>query len=177
MNILTIDPGLSVKPGGTGLALFKNNDINPTETKIIFPIGKTWEERLFYVQDEIENKLKEIGYSRNLKVYIELPTFFTSVKGMTCATGKDNADSDLVKLAALAGSIYCIAKTHVYGQDSGVYFIRIQEWKGTLSKRAVESRIKRRLGLKQLPFSSHALDAVGIGLYVLGHFSANSEIK
>lgn len=47
----------------------------------------------------------------------------------------------------------------------------VSEWKGQMPKRVVEQRIARAIGLKALDgrrIESHAVDAVGIGLWLIG---------
>ena len=51
--------------------------------------------------------------------------------------------------------------------------IEVNRWKGQLSKKNVEQRIKNKLGEQvcdTLGIKTHAWDAVGIGLYCKGYF-------
>jgi hypothetical protein len=178
--IVGIDPGLSKSPGGTGWALFESKsgcsgivNLLPEKVGILRPSGISWVERADSICRQLEVMLNGGELSGVSRAYIELPTFFASTKGMTCATGKEHDDSDLVKLAFLVGEI----RHTFYMFGIRCTLVRVNEWKGTLSKIAVERRVAKRLrtdlqGLKSLGIDSHAVDAVGICLYAQGRFKA-----
>ena len=80
---------------------------------------------------------------------------------MTAARG------DLQKLTFLVGNY--AALTWRYG--IAFYPWLVNDWKGQMSKIAVEKAIKRRLhDIEILGVDSHMWDAIGIGLHAQGHF-------
>lgn len=166
MKFITIDPGL----GGTGYAVF-GEGLFPEKTGVLH--SKTtgsWAQRQTDIIEGLDDALSYI--SQLDRAYIELPAFFESNKGVTCATGKDGGDSDLVKLSVMVGRIY----EAMLGYDLDIHLIRVNHWKGTLPKKIVSLRIQKRLGLESTGeevFGDHACDAVGIGLFVKGVFKAN----
>ena len=178
---VTVDPGL----GGTGYAVFSSESsvLLPILTGVVSPLTnqeKLWPQR----QTEVMEKLFPIlinnyfvkGKWQITKAYIELPTMFMTPKGMACATGQNGADSSLVKLAVLVGRLY-----EMFDSESiPVELIAVNEWKGTLPKKAVSARIQERLHLSCsgiAKFGDHACDAVGMGLYVKKVFKANTGDK
>jgi hypothetical protein len=193
--ILCVDPGLSMGSGGTGWAVFNDDSLIPERTGVIRSGKGTWQQRAENICITMEHMLNysEICDVRMLAAaYIELPTFFQNEKGLTCATGKDGDDSDLVKLSYLVGRIAGM----FYMWQVPVTTVRINGaggWKGTgMGKMVVAHRIADRLGLKaegrqddpklvrvkggEAVISSHAIDAVGIGLHIKGVFKANAKL-
>ena len=167
MTFVCIDPGIQ----GSGLAVFNGKDLMPAKTAVFKAksVKETWINRASEIVDQLEDFLLD-----NLsikKAYIELPTFFTSAKGASCATGKNGDDSDLVKLSVLIGRFYEL----FLGLKIEVEFIRVNDWKCQLPKEVVIQRISRRLKCSIDTFPNHAADAVGMGLWVLGVFAANSS--
>lgn len=161
---LTIDPGL----GGTGLCV-SGDALFPVHTEVIDSksFGSSWTDRATEIADQLDSfadkwKLEE--------VYIELPAFFTSAKGASCAAGKNGGDSDLVKLSVLVGRFYEL----FHRRGIPVEFIRINDWKGQLPKRVVAQRVANRLKCKPDAFPNHVMDAVGMSLHVKNCFSANT---
>jgi len=183
--ILCIDPGFSVGSGGTGWALFSDSKVSlfPEKTGVIKTRSGTWEERISQVVTSLAKQPALFAFmGPRCLVYIELPTFFQTEKGMSCATGKKGDDSDLVKLSILVGMI----KQYYVSLGCTVRMLRINDWKGTIKKPAVAARIARRLWPGEFTvdddpairafeeFGDHALDAVGMGLFVKGVFKANA---
>lgn len=100
-----------------------------------------------------------------LTVYVEWPTFFDSGVGHAVARR-----GDLGKLTFGAGYI-CGALGECFGCQTVP--VTVNEWKGQLPKAVVTERIKHLLGknkCQRLGITSHAWDAVGIGLYAKGCF-------
>ncbi len=173
---LTVDPGL----GGTGLAVFDTEQLAPINTAVLnFKTAKAdWIDRATEIVEQLDAFLEKYNtkfhyLSAISTAYIELPAFFTSAKGASCATGKDGGDSDLVKLAVLIGRFY-----EVFAMRSiKIKFIRVNDWKGTLSKEAVIKRICSRLKCPIDAYPNHVADSVGIGLFVKNCFAANTGVK
>jgi Holliday junction resolvasome RuvABC endonuclease subunit len=159
-KFLAIDPGIL----GTGWALFWEEEyiIPPEKTGVLFTKVHATKENWLARAMSIIVGLEESQLHKEIsKVYIELPTFFQSAKGQVCASGKDGADSDLVKLSVLIGMIV----GHFAINSVRVELIPVNKWKGQLTKTAVHARLKNRLGDK-FKYTNHADDAVGIGLWV-----------
>jgi hypothetical protein len=174
MTLVCIDPGLSMGEGGTGWAMFENK-LMPEKWGVVKPRrqdGLEWIERSNSIIVQLGSMFDIADMRKRPKALIELPTFFQSLKGSACATGKSGDDSDLVKLAVHVGRLY----EFFYHLEWSVEFIRVNEWKGTMSKTAVVERINRRLE-KVVDFGDHATDAVGMGLHYKGVFAANAMPK
>ena len=151
INTITVDPGWY-----TGLAYWSGN-LEPDFKLIkVRRIGKkklTWEEKI----DSMSIQFK--AYCHIVKpqtVYIESTTVYAqSAKSMS-------ATRHLMHLNVLIGEYRRGAK------EAGANKIKLlepMEWKGQLSKKATDLRIKRINGLT---YPSHISDAVGIGLSIQG---------
>ena len=95
-------------------------------------------------------------------VIVEYPSYFESSLGQTVARS-----GDLLKLTTLVGIIS--GRVH----PLPCVLVPVNTWKGQLPKSIVEKRVKRIIGLEKfnrLRVRSHAIDAVGIGLWSLGRF-------
>lgn len=97
------------------------------------------------------------------RMYYELPQF---IQGRY----EVNASGDLVKLCIVAGVI--AGRLH----RAHVKPIRIVDWKGQLSKEKTKERVAQILlgvmpgGYRLSSTTTHEVDAVGIGLYIIGEF-------
>lgn len=89
-------------------------------------------------------------------VYCEFPQFFSSAGGQMCA-----ARGDLAKLTFLVGRI---AESCYHHQVKFVP-VEVNTWKGQLPKEVVEKRVCNKLGIRHGKITSHAMDAVGIGMW------------
>lgn len=159
--ILYVDPGVR-----TGYAFFRDkNDLSPIYgtidiEKIYRDIGKkihtqTRESKLYYLTAAFANLLSSLN-----------PSFCTieGVEAYKSETGKISVSSgDAFFLAYIVGGYASIAMKR--GIQTSIMLAR--EWKGQLSKDAVENRIKRVN--PSLSFaSSHECDAVGMGFSKAG---------
>lgn len=151
---MTIDPGIS----GTGYALWSEKMIL-LDAGIFSSRNKGWLEKA----EDIASQLKVYMVGKKVtQAHIELPSFFQSSGGETVARR-----GDLVKLTLMAGLIHGTFK--VLG--CRVKYVSIANWKGQLPKNVVEKRVRKRVEedtWNGLDIKSHAIDAVGIGLYVKG---------
>lgn len=162
---LSLDPGLT----GMGLAVWEERTwadrraVAPLCSQTFEPSGKMdWEQR---GQDYAE-RLGRYLFTQSFEVveaYCEFPIFYASSPGghMAAATG------DLLKLTYSVG---CLAGAIAPGH---FHAIKVPDWKGQLSKRLVEDRIRKLLGNEkcdELGITSHGWDAVGVGLYERGLF-------
>lgn len=151
--LIFIDPGIS----GTGYAVWEKeffsiyaaSGVQPKHYGLIHKI-------------DVEVQLKEfkelIKMLSPCKVYIEDAAFMTgSVKGQAAArTGS------VVKLAQYIGRLQQICAD----LDCEAELISVMKWKGTLPKKVVWDRIFKVL--PDLKAKSHALDAIGLGLWKMG---------
>lgn len=156
-RVLSIDPGLN----GTGWVvafLNRNGQVNIIRSGIINEKNGTLEERAGAIAAEIVWIANRNNVSR---ICCEYPAFFDSVSGQMVAKR-----GDLVKLTFLIG--YIAGMLHEFGKCE---LIPVNEWKGQLPKSVINERVKQILGEKRwnlLGLKSHAVDACGIALFVLG---------
>lgn len=167
---LTIDPGT----GGTGWALWNDAhkhrpDEEPDQVGVFTPIrDQPWLLQMHSVAMEIERVFRYVrGKSASQPIsqlLIEWPRFMESEGGQKSATS-----GALVKLAAVCGAICTVAMS----QGVPVLLVEVNDWKGQMSKTAVEHRVKKRLGDKWCRENlrgEHMFHAVGIGLHWKGAF-------
>lgn len=146
---MTVDPGL----GGTGYAVW-TKDWKLLHTGILRSRKDSLSDRC----EDIGRQLAALAHCDGTiaTVYFEMPAFHGSAGGQV--TAKSGA---LVKLVFCVGWISSLVHA-----KCKVGFVPVRDWKGQLPKDIVWSRIRKILpGCKA---ESHALDAVGIGLYLAG---------
>lgn len=164
--ILTVDPGVS----GTGLALWKEENWGkldyPINCSNLYPIKtKNWTYTALGLANGFIYALglkEEKFFGKIIKVIIEQPKFFAD-----SAEGSMHAKSDNL------GKLYMLVGMLAYAADkfgAEVELIRVDAWKGQLSKQAVISRIEKRLPeiKERLNPKSHSWDAIGIALAAQG---------
>jgi hypothetical protein len=162
--ILTVDPGVS----GTGLALWKEESWGkleyPVKCENIYPKkSSNWINRALSMTDKFSKVINTVCFSPLngviTKVIIEQPKFFAD-----SAEGEMHAKSDNL------GKLYMLVGMFSYAAGTPVELIRVDDWKGQLSKKVVEVRIIKRLPeiKKRLNPKSHSFDAIGIGLAAQG---------
>lgn len=149
--LIFIDPGIS----GTGYAVwskFRFKYYTPVITNIHGIINK---KDVNIQLDKFKTLIKSFI---PCKVYIEDAAFMTgSVKGQAAAkTGS------VVKLSQYIGRLQQICAD----LDCETELISVMKWKGTLPKKVVWDRIFKVL--PDLKAKSHALDAIGLGLWKMG---------
>ena len=146
---ISIDPGVS----GTGYAIWTDDGVLK-EWGNIYPdaADQTFDTRA----RSITKKLRVIALRCKISdCYIELPALHSSEGG--AVTARSGA---LVKLAFMVGMVYSMfQKSHL---------IPVADWKGSLPKEVVASRVRKQFPGKAIV--NHSVDAVGIGLYVTGRF-------
>lgn len=152
-----------------GFAFFAWNTLleRPLVAAVLTPrkVNTTfWMDRLHWMADQLEEEVDRwIDKGWNPKLYaMEWPEFRPSAGGMAAA-----ATDALGQLAAAVG--YHSACAHE--RNCLAELVRVSHWKGVLPKTVVEARLRGRPGLVDKsgdPIKSHAVDAVGIGLFVKG---------
>lgn len=163
-HALSVDPGIS----GTGFAVWHWDEtweqlVPPVQVGNLYPkYDKEFEDsewRWLAGALNLSEQLVRVQRSWNcVRVFMEFPSYFKSMGGQTTANS-----GALVKLSVLVGILA--------GTLKEVNLVHVNDWKGQLPKVLVKHRIQRRLGesaCKQ--FRAHMWDAVGIGLYMKGHF-------
>jgi len=158
-----IDPGLS----GTGYAIWTweagGGRMTPPLTcgVLTAPSKKSWDDRVQWYFIEL---CELYIHNKCWGTIVEWPNYRPTMMGQMVA-----ARGDLGKLFAI--STVCLSvgwSNNGFGSP-----ISVNKWKGQLSKEIVRKRIEKRIGLVAVDGSkieSHAVDAVGIGLYWKGCF-------
>ena len=147
----TLDPGLM----GTGYAIwdcqwrFQKAGIIKCSHE---HKDEDWVERA----EDIRFQLRRVVLQNNVNSgWLEYPAYFASAGGQMVA-----GRGDLLKLTFLTGILYTTFED--------AYLVPVNQWKGQLPKDVVEKRVRKILGKKIADYSSHAIDAIGIGLAVSG---------
>lgn len=145
---LTIDPGIS----GTGWALWDDKWKLKAHGVINAPSKFPWEDKCRCVMKQ----LRSIGWKieGRTEAWVELPKQMGGARGAATAAG-----GSLRKLTVLVGMIM---------NEFDARTIEVNDWKGQLPKEVVAKRVMAIL--PNCTAKSHAMDAVGIGLYVAGRF-------
>jgi hypothetical protein len=163
-SLLALDPGLN----GTGYAMWKSRSRAehharrwaPDQVGVINVRGPEvdWWERALMIAELVAL----MRYSERTRVVCEFTEYHQAAhRVMSWKTG------DLQKLTFLSGVIFAMTRPNSF------FPIVTSGWKGQLSKRLVEERIRKKLGretCERLGIKTHAWDAVGIGLWALGRF-------
>ncbi len=159
VDMIAIDPGFH-----SGVAAFLTGCDKPAAVGMLRAPNKKdplWDrvEFLLVQMDVLMSGLiEQFDISSKCRVLIEYPAFFSGSGGrMTAARG------DLVKLAFITGAL----AAHISGLQLTIVPVEVSAWKGQLSKKHVNERIKK---LIQMEFADHIADAVGIGLWDRGVF-------
>lgn len=161
--LATLDPGLRA----CGIAVFRDSTLvaaglprNPQQRG---RGGQTW----FAMSLSVRLWLHERGFVTLRRVIAECPQVYTAGK----AKGDPN---DLIELAGVVGA--------VLGQADcdDIATVSPREWKGTLDADVMTERIRERLTATEAEridpdvpehLQHNTLDAIGIGLHVLGRLA------
>ncbi len=154
-DIMTIDPGL----GGTGWAYWDelsrpNKAIAPDKAGVIPPQHGDVYQRIYRIALLVSEEVKRRGVDR---LVIEAQELWTSDETSMAATSSGR----LFNLVMLVGGIITESLRCKRLNSTNICLVRPTTWKGQLSKRAIDNRIKRAIGKK---YPDHIADAVGIGL-------------
>lgn len=161
--ILAVDGALEV-----GWALWDSGSWkageNPCQVGVIVPRSRpNWRTRGEDMFGDFASTIGQFEPGPGSTAFLELPAFFESGGGASARTGS------LVKLSMAVGGIW--RTLDILGFN--VEFVPVQEWKGQTKKEHTIRRVKKRLGedmCSRLGITSHAWDAVGIGLYKQGRW-------
>ena len=160
----SIDPGAEA-----AFAFWDKHKPAPLQVFMFQPFRRaSWETRVKQTCDALQRAAQRtiemhVGTQYEIGSYIEYPMIMQSPGGTA-----SSRRGDLVKLAIAAGQL---ARTFSGPPlTEPVRWVEIGMWKGQMSKHATLMRVQRKMGENYRPFRSHEIDAVGIGLYVLGRF-------
>jgi hypothetical protein len=163
---LSIDPGL----GGTGIAVWRGGVPSRDFRKALLYRGTMRDEiadagiaeRGAALGNAVSAAVKRWTRIDVVRAYLEEPAFMGG--GPTARRG------DLVKLALTAGAIAATVKAQF--PRCRLTMVPVIEWKGNAPKAIVAKRVCDMMGweLENMGKENHELDAVGIGLHVLGVF-------
>lgn len=155
MTWITVDPGL----GGTGYAVFNSEGpgaVPPADFGVLHARRGDWRarahslRRAFWAECQVHVPIQ--------RIVIEFPELFASSAKSTASASKGN----LFQLTYLVGLLGAVAADYT-GEPPEL--ITPRQWKGQLPKEVVIRRMLRAYGHE---YSSHAADAVGIGLHLQG---------
>jgi len=155
-DVLTVDPGWN-----TGYAFWEAHNKLPDVG--MFKVSKaksiaSTEARLSDLWCKFEDLIDKYMPKLELCIIESVQLWEGSLTSMTAARR-----GDIFKLSMLIGGYAKVC------MDRGVdfEFLTAQQWKGQLTKKAVELRVKRRIG--QVYAADHITDAVGIGLSLMNN--------
>ncbi len=158
-HFFTIDPGAR-QNGGTGMAYFVLKNKHHIASVIFSSKESTYDERVDEIVSSVIMSVRTYG---NAPIFIEKPKFFDTGKGYVAA----KSDS-LGKLIYLYGRL-CQACLMARSENGKIIPLEIAHWKGQLSKEQVKRRVmKARPKLDYSKISGDEIDAIGMGLYILG---------
>lgn len=128
---------------------------SPSFTRLIRSAGENWIMKSF---NQIRQLETELLLSSPDIVYIEMPQFFETGRGMTA-----QRSGSIQKLAAFVGMLI-----NHFGEKK-IRLITPSTWKGQLPKDVVIKRIKKRWSNGGYPtFKADVWDAVGMGMWKMG---------
>ncbi len=161
-SMICIDPGVNI-----GYATFKSGKVEPFTYNDILSDSRSLESTRWLENcDNVIWKLKiflqsaasELCVPQLSPVFIEEPRFQNTHTGF-----KSAASQSLTKLVMQFGRIWELVRSFQYKPVA----VPIVTYKGQMQKVQVQHRVKRAIGLE---ITSHACDAVAIGLYMRGKF-------
>ena len=153
-KLMTIDPGLS----GTGYSVWHNDTLILCR-QIIPENNLTMEDKAKVIKKML---IEAINYRRIDHVAIEYPKVFGGATNMAIAMR-----GDIVKLAWFVGYICGAIVTN---RCVTYELVPVNTWKGQLPKSVIENRVRKIFPdpENKLSIKGHAIDAVGIGLFLKG---------
>lgn len=164
MRMITVDPGLCC-----GIVCWIHG--NPWRTTTITHSRKC--KGFFAKADDMIFRLQEYlrapaNFFSADEIHLEWPAVYPSPGGQTAARS-----GSIVKLAYITGRIAETFKS----VSSNLLYIDVRKWKGQVPKTIMNRRVQRVLeaeGIRSdIGKNSHELDALGIGLWVLGKLDNN----
>jgi len=155
--IVALDQGLS----GTGWALFEDGVLQDCGN--LYP-PKDIEDWLIRSEEFSAKIVDFFGQIKTGSTFLmEQPAYHGSDAGQTVARS-----GSLVRLCYFSGMLH----GYLRGEGYRIISVPVMKWKGQLPKAVVEKRIYRVLEKQGIPLKpkSHAIDAIGIGMWHEGDF-------
>jgi Holliday junction resolvasome RuvABC endonuclease subunit len=153
--IIAVDPGVN----GTGFAVFKEQDNGLVSAGILTSSSGWWLNRCFEICHKFDLVLTDIGIGHHV-VIVEEPSVMLGSSDAYASAMR----GDVVKLSMLVGML--LLRVEVYISACRIELVPVSRWKGNLPKKEVAYRVERIIG--KHPYKSHAIDAIGIGLWYKG---------
>jgi len=156
---MTVDPGI----GGTGIAYWdmisrgRSKPHLPDTVKAITSKEPVWESKVEAITATFSGVLEALKPNWVIIEFQEL--WAGSASSMASASG-----GSLFKLTYLTGQFGKAVNDRC---PNMAVLIGPSGWKGQLSKKAIDLRIRRAFG-KKVKFPNHVSDAVGMGLAIQG---------
>lgn len=155
---MTVDPGAVV-----GVALFRDLRLNDVATLRSKSRNKDYISGIHSIAKRLTQLIREW---RPTTIYCEEP--FVSTTGMARMSA---AKGDIVKLTFFVGTLIHIGMI----EKVPVRLVSVRDWKGQLPKARTQQlveqqcrRYRRERDVYSTNWNSHIVDAVGIGMYLLG---------
>jgi len=160
--LVAVDPGINAM----GIAVWENKVTSRSlKPNYAFCIEAP---NLF---DDWYTRISEMIYSLDVWISLtkptwivtEFPEFFEGAKGNAAAKG-----GDVTHMAHCCGMLHALAVKY----KSSFEVLEVTKWKGQLSKKIVETRLKRAVGTQDVAgkdIVDHAWDAIGVGLVFSGY--------
>ena len=152
MRLMAIDPGLQ----GTGVAIWNSTSHVPIHCDVLNgPKGVDWIRRVDTIAVQVSRLVQQYQVDG---IVCEMMEFHGTAKSAMSWHG------DLQRTLILIGTIYGMTRIRCP-------FFRLtppSEWKGQLPKSVTIRRVRRAIGreaCRKLAITTHAWDAVGIGLW------------
>jgi hypothetical protein len=169
-NVIAVDTGLNALGWAVWIDVVQGGrPVTPVETGVIELKVRdrtaAWETRASMIMDEfVCGPWTKVARLSGVVQVLEMPEFRAgSAVGHAAAAGES------------LGMLYFMCGMHqqmASAWNAKTEFARVSEWKGTLPKEIVAKRIASAIGAEDEQgnvIRSHAWDAVGIGLWYLGH--------
>lgn len=169
-NVLTIDVGMN-----TGYAYWDLNCGWNEKANCPLPVdygqfsvkpSDVLEYDIIDLADEFENLIDERFCWVRLCVLEGVELWAGSLKSMTSAV-----KGNLFKLAYIVGMYADICRR----KDIEFRIISAASWKGQLKDPVVAEKVERFTGIKLIKSHQHTIDAIGIGLSLMGYFERRTK--
>lgn len=161
-RLITLDPGL----GGTGWAFWDHLEsglaVAPGQTGCLHPSREEHQsignlvQRCYELQGQLESLCIAI---QPRSAGVEFPVLFAGSAMSLASAGS----GDLFKLTCLTGGLLAVLTRYIEVHE--IRLLPPAGWKGQMNKKIVGNRVKLAIGST---YPNHILDAVGMGLSMIG---------
>jgi hypothetical protein len=161
-RLITLDPGL----GGTGWSFWDSLEngaaAKPQQTGCLRPSRGEHQNMQNLVQRcyELQGQLESLCIAiQPRSAGVEFPVLFSGSAMSLASAGS----GDLFKLTCLTGGLLAVLTRFI--EVSEIRLLTPASWKGQMNKKILYNRVKLALGTT---YPNHTLDAVGMGLSMIG---------